>query len=197
MDDYAEWLVHELADIEGPIDLVGHDWGGILAARLATTSGVNLRSWVSDAVVAVDPTFRWHDWAKIWQTPGEGEAFWAGLRAAPSDSAALLASIGVPADHAPAMADAIDETMCSAILDLYRSAVGVGERWGAAAPSGAPGLVLIGSADPFGNEGASRRVASRLGLEARVLEGAGHWWPLQVPDAVTGELESFWAALPG
>ncbi|MFF3255961.1 alpha/beta fold hydrolase [Actinacidiphila glaucinigra] len=26
--DYRDWLESELAAIEGPIDLVGHDWGG-------------------------------------------------------------------------------------------------------------------------------------------------------------------------
>jgi pimeloyl-ACP methyl ester carboxylesterase len=196
MDEYADWLVSELANIDGPIDLVGHDWGGILVARVATSGAVELRSWVSDAVVAMDPIFRWHDWARIWQTPGEGERFWAGLRVAAAETATLLESIGVPAGEALAMAEAIDETMCDAILDLYRSATDIGTRWAASGPPSAPGLVLIGSDDAFGNEKASRSVGERLGLKTTVLDGAGHWWPLQVPDMATRQLENFWATLP-
>lgn len=46
-EDYVTWLVGELEGIEGPIDLVGHDWGGAVfelfgvphdeATRLAAT----------------------------------------------------------------------------------------------------------------------------------------------------------------
>ena len=35
-----------------------------------------VRSWVPDAAGLADPGFEWHDFAKIWQTPGDGEAFW-------------------------------------------------------------------------------------------------------------------------
>ena len=194
MDEYAEWLRSQLAAIDGPIDLVGHDWGGILAARVATSGVVPLRSWVTDAVVAVHPIFRWHDLAKIWQTPGDGEQFWVRFRGAPAEGAALLGSLGVPDGDARAMVDAIDEPMCVAILDLYRSAHDIGTRWKAVGVSPSPGLVLIGSADHFGNERASRRVADHLGMDVQVLDGAGHWWPLEAPDDATAHLERFWSS---
>src|SRR5437763_16006089 len=38
-DDYAEWLAAELGRIDGPIDLVGHDFGGALCLRLVTGLG--------------------------------------------------------------------------------------------------------------------------------------------------------------
>lgn len=194
MDEYAGWLGTQLAAIDGPVDLVGHDWGGILTARVATSGMVPLRTWVTDAVVAVHPIFRWHDLAKIWQTPGDGEEFWARFRASPVESAALLGSLGVPDGDTMAMVEAIDETMCTAILDLYRSAHGIGARWKAVGEAPAPGLVLIGSADHFGNEPASRRVADHLGMDVQVLAGAGHWWPLEAADDATAHLERFWSS---
>jgi pimeloyl-ACP methyl ester carboxylesterase len=42
-EGYCDWLLSELRRVEGPIDLVGHDW------------------------------YEWHKAAKLWQTPGVGE----------------------------------------------------------------------------------------------------------------------------
>lgn len=196
MDEYADWLLGELDGVGEPVDLVGHDWGGILTTRIATTAPDRLRSWASDAVTIVDPDFTWHDFAKIWQTPGEGEAFWNGLREAPAEAGALLSSLGVPEADASAMVAALDETMISSILDLYRSAGAIGSEWGGAARTAAPGLVLVGSADAFGDEARSREVAERLGAEVSVIDGAGHWWPLEAADAGAEALEEFWAKLP-
>ncbi|MEJ7583088.1 MAG: alpha/beta hydrolase [Acidimicrobiales bacterium] len=193
---YVDWLVAELGQIDAPIDLVGHDWGGILATRVATTAAAPLRSWVSDAVTVVDPAFAWHDLARTWQTPGEGEAFWDGVRSSPpADTAALLVAFGVPEQDAVAMVEAVDETMSGCILDLYRSADGIGGQWASDDVVGVPGLVLVGAEDAFGDEGASRAVATRLGAEVAVIGGAGHWWPLQSLDPVAAALEQFWSGL--
>ncbi|HKA04669.1 MAG TPA: alpha/beta hydrolase, partial [Acidimicrobiales bacterium] len=82
MDEYVAWLVTELekigTDSGGPVDLVGHDWGGGFAVRLVSIQPDLVRSWVLDAAGLADPDFEWHDFAKIWQTPGEGEAFFEG-----------------------------------------------------------------------------------------------------------------------
>src|ERR1700709_990815 len=43
-DDYVTWLTGELEQLSGPVDLVGHDWGGGHAARLATARPDLLRS---------------------------------------------------------------------------------------------------------------------------------------------------------
>ena len=34
-DAYRDWLVGELQRIDGPVDLVGHDWGGGHVLRIA------------------------------------------------------------------------------------------------------------------------------------------------------------------
>jgi pimeloyl-ACP methyl ester carboxylesterase len=198
MDEYVAWVLGELDQLEGPIDLVGHDWGGIITSRIATTVGDRLHSWVTDAIGTLDPAFQWHAAAKIWQTPGEGEAFWESVRAAPAESATLFAAMGVPEADSVAMIGAVDETMSAAILDLYRSATDIGTEWEAHDKVPSPGLVLLGADDPFGNEPFSRTIAERLGAEVAVLPGAGHFWPLQAPDAGAAELTAFWSRLtPG
>src|SRR6185436_3013240 len=73
-DDYLAWLVGELEAIDGPIDLVGHDWGGGHVQRLAATRPDLIRSWITDIAGATDPAYVWHDMAQVWITPGEGEA---------------------------------------------------------------------------------------------------------------------------
>ena len=49
-EEYVDWLVDQLATLqaEGPIDLVGHDWGGGFVLRLVSTRPDLVRSWVVD-----------------------------------------------------------------------------------------------------------------------------------------------------
>jgi pimeloyl-ACP methyl ester carboxylesterase len=200
-DAYADWLLGELDRLsaEGPIDLVGHDWGGILTLRIATAFGDRLRSWASDAVNIVHEDYVWHDFAKIWQTPGEGEAFFEQTLAAPvSETAAIFTSMGVPEADAMAMVGAGDAEMYAAILDLYRSAVpNAHHDWGGdiTGPTAAPGMVMLATDDPFGDERLSRAMADRVGARVEVLQGLGHWWALQDPARGAAALEAFWATL--
>src|SRR6266511_5211652 len=76
MDDYAAWLIGELERIGEPVDLVGHDWGGGFTVRVVSLRPDLVRTWVTDAAGLADVDFEWHDFAKIWQTPEQGEAFW-------------------------------------------------------------------------------------------------------------------------
>lgn len=185
-DAYVQWLVDELDRIDGPIDLVGHDWGAGFTYRVATAHGERIRSWAADVGNIAHPDYEWHDFAKLWQTPGEGEAFNESQFAlAAEDSAALFEGMGVPHDDALEMAAGFDQTMGDSILDLYRSATpNPHHDWGPWAPTHAPGLVLHPSDDPFGDEVLAKDVASSLGARFERIEGAGHFWPYQTPDAV-------------
>lgn len=197
-DDYVEWLVGELDRIEGPIDLVGHDWGAGLTYRVATAHGDRLRSWAADIGNIAHPDYEWHDIAKIWQTPGEGEAFVESQNEqAPEERAPLFESMGVPHDDALQMAAGSDATMGSCILSLYRSALpNPHHHWGPWAPTSAPGLVLNPTDDVFGDEALAAEVAESLGARFERIDGAGHFWPYQAPEAAAALLESFWAPLP-
>ena len=64
---YVTWLVRELDQIgaHGPIDLVGHDWGGGFVLRLVSTRADLVRSWVSDIAGMGDVDFVWHQVAKV------------------------------------------------------------------------------------------------------------------------------------
>lgn len=102
---------------------MGHDWGAGITYRVATAHGDRLHSWAGDVGNLAHPDYEWHDFAKLWQTPGEGEAFVESQNALPTEErATVFDAMGVPRDDALEMAAASDATMGSCILDLYRSA---------------------------------------------------------------------------
>ena len=105
-------------------DLVGHDWGAGLTYRVATKYGDRLRSWAADCGSLAHPDYEWHDFAQIWQTPGEGEDVHADPGGAAARGAGRRAGrlFGISVEDATEMAGAQDRTMDDCILDLYRSA---------------------------------------------------------------------------
>jgi len=198
-EEYVAWIVGELETIaaDGPIDLVGHDWGGGFVVRVVSLRPDLVRSWVTDAAAVGNPDFEWHEFAKIWQTPGDGEQFFEQqLSVTVEERAAPLEMFGVPHDRAVAMAGWADAAMAESILSLYRSAVDVGRQWGPAfrdIPK--PGLVLIPSEDPFLSAEGARAAAVAAGAPVTELDGIGHWWMLQDPGRGARALEAFWSTL--
>lgn len=186
-DAYRDWLIGELERFESPVDLVGHDWGGGHAMRVAAARPDLVRSLVTDIAGIGDPAYVWHDMAQLWQTPGAGEeavAAMAGLSV--DDRAAVLAGAGMSPDGARACAEADADTMGRCILALYRSAVQPNmTRWMdelIATPGRPPALAIIAHDDPYtGGPDTSRRVADRLGAYTAELDGLGHWWMMHDP----------------
>jgi pimeloyl-ACP methyl ester carboxylesterase len=194
---YVDWLIGELERIGTPVDLVGHDWGGGFTLRVASLRPDLVRSWVSDAAGVADAEFRWHEFAKIWQTPGAGEEFFAAqLALSVEERATTFEAYGVPSPRARELASRIDSTMASCILDLYRSAVNVGVEW---APTirqiRAPGLVIVPSDDPFLAADGAERTAHACHARLELFAGLGHWWVLQSPARGAQALSRFWASL--
>ncbi|GAS89052.1 alpha/beta fold hydrolase [Mycolicibacterium brisbanense] len=198
--EYRDWLEAQLENIDGPIDLVGHDWGGGHVLNVVMHRPELVRSWASDVVGLFDPEYVWHDLAQVWQTPGEGEqAVDAMLGGTVEDRAAQMAALGIPIDIATQIAAVQGPDMGRAILALYRSA-----RQPAMAEAGRalenaqarPGLSLLATDDPYiGSDAVRRRAAERAGAETAVLEGLGHWWMVQDPARGAAALSGFWESL--
>jgi pimeloyl-ACP methyl ester carboxylesterase len=198
-EEYVAWLVAELEalQVQGPVDLVGHDWGAGFTVRVVSTRPDLVRSWVADFASLGDDRFEWHEFARIWQTPDAGERFFVDrLAASPAKRAEGFLRSGVPEEQALTLARALDRTMADCILALYRSAVDVGKEWGPAFREvPAPGLVLVPSQDPYLSADFARTAAARAGAAVAELDGLGHWWMLQDPALGAAVLEEFWATL--
>ena len=190
---YADWLLGQLAAIEGPIDLVGHDWGGLLVVRAVSVRPDAVRSWAAGGA-PLDREYVWHQAAKAWQTPGMGEKVMAGLTA--EALGAALVAAGVPATDAAETAAHVDSTMKQCMLKLYRSAVHAGEEWeDDLRRVSAPGLVLWGEKDPYAAVEFGARLAQKTRARFLSFAGCSHWWQLERPAEVAAELERHWAAV--
>lgn len=202
MQQLASWLAAELdslgASSSTPIDLVAHDWGALLAIPVLSGGPDRVRSLVTDGGHLHDD-FQWHDMAKLWQTPGEGEAFMDTFVGASDDErAAMLVGSGVPDHAAPAMAAEIDRTMADSILTLYRSATAIGPEWGPHLDEiDVPALVIDAAADAFRRDGEVTRLAERLGAATHRFDAQGHWWMLGDPAAAASAIAEFWSTLDG
>jgi pimeloyl-ACP methyl ester carboxylesterase len=196
---YADWLVGEmeiLAARHGPIDLFGHDWGAILVQRAAMLRPDLVRSWaLSNAVI--DPDYRGHRVARIWNTPIFGEIFMA-----ISTAKTLYKSLtdqGVPAHvAAEEAAQWANKDKRRAILKLYRSANGLnfGVDWAQGLDDlKGPGALIWGQGDPYVDYSVAERAAARHGVPLHRIAGAGHWAIAERPDAVAAALKAFWSTL--
>jgi len=193
-DAYAQWLVDELERFDEPVDLVGHDWGALLTYRIASTRSDLLRSWTADVANGAHPDVRWHQFARIWQTPGEGEAYFAALRDIPLESMAeAYQEYHLSHEDAMTLASWSDDTMATCILDLYRSAVpNIHASWGSQfGPTASPGLVLYADLDSFGNEEMSDAVATTFNAQRATIRDAGHWWALEAPVESAATIRGF------
>ena len=199
-DAYLEWLVDAVAALNGQVDLIGHDWGGVHVLRLAITRPDLIRSWVSDVAGCMDPDYVWHDMAQVWQTPDAGEqAVLATVGAPIHQRVARFESLGIAPSIAQQVAAAIDAAMGRCILALYRSARQPAmANWGKdlALAEARPGLVIIPTEDHYtGGEALARRSAERAGAEVAVLKGLGHWWMCEDPASGAAVLNRFFATL--
>lgn len=199
-DAYLEWLVDAVAALDGPVDLIGHDWGGGHVMRLAMSRPDLIRSWVSDIAGCMDAEYVWHELAQVWQTPGAGEQAVATTIGTPLDQrVARFESLGMTPSIAQEVAAAIDARMGRCILALYRSAKQPAmANWGKelAHAKMRPGLVIIPTEDHYtGGEVLARRSADRAGAEVAVLKGLGHWWMCQDPVRGAAVLNRFFASL--
>jgi pimeloyl-ACP methyl ester carboxylesterase len=200
--EYRDWLISELEALGGPVDLVGHDWGGGHVLNVAMNRPDLLRSWATDIIGVLDPDYVWHPLAQIWQQDGPGEELVdAMMSGPPAARAAGLAERGIRLDVAEQLVAGQGPDMARAILALYRSAAQpamaeLGKDLEAAAAR--PGLSILATDDEMvGTDEQRRRSAERAGARTEVLDGLGHWWMVQDPKRGAEVLQGFWAGLPG
>ncbi len=190
-DEYAAWLIDDVATLGEPVDLVGHDWGGLLALRIASLRPDLVRTLATGSG-PIDVEYRWHDTAVAWQTPGLGEqlmTMFGGEIAIES-----LVAAGLSRAYAAEAMARVDERMKDAILRLYRSAVDVSPRWAPGLEAiRCPALVVWPIDDPFVDRRFGRRLADRIGADLLEVDG-GHWWPATHPPEVAAALEKLWAS---
>jgi len=197
---YRDWLEGELERVDGPIDLVGHDWGGCHVMNVVMHRPELVRSWASDVLGLFDPDYVWHDLAQVWQTAGDGEQLVDTMMGGTvQDRAEQMHALGIPLDIAAEIAAAQGPEMARAILALYRSAAQpVLAEAGRSLPVAAarPGVSLLATEDHYvGSDELRRRAADRAGARTDVLEGLGHWWMVQDPARGAAALNSFWETL--
>ncbi len=199
MEHYTAWLANELDRLDGPADVVGHDWGaghlyGVLAARPEL-----VRTWAADVAAIIHPDYEWHDLARNWQTPDVGEAVIGAMTGVDHDTRREnFVGLGLPEAMAGALADGLTADMGRCILGLYRSAADPGvSEVGArlfARPSLPPGFVIDPLDDPYAPSALSIDTAARLRVDRLPLESAGHWWMVDpaLVDRVAEYLVALW-----
>jgi pimeloyl-ACP methyl ester carboxylesterase len=197
---YRDWLEDELEKVNGPVDLVGHDWGGGHVVNVMMHRPELVRSWVSDAIGLFDADYIWHDLAQVWQTPGAGEELVDTMMGGTVEERAhQYVPLGIPLDVATAVATEQGPEMGRAILKLYRSAAQPAMAEAGRALENAkarPGLALLATEDHYiGSDETRRRAADRAGARTEVLDGLGHWWMVEDPARSAAVLSGFWESL--
>jgi len=189
-EGYAKFLETFLDHVGAErYSLVVHDWGAVGLALAQRAPGRVARLVVANAVPLL-PGYRWHRVARAWRTPVVGEltmgfttrfAFRREMRKQISDRTAADSTTERIWRH-------FDHGTQRAILRLYRSAdatalAAAGERLG---DLDAPALVLWGEREPYIPPEFAQRYAEALGGQTTVnmLNGAGHWFWLDRPEAV-------------
>ena len=176
--------------------LVLHDFGGPIGLVWAAMNPDALAS-VTLIDTGVLPGYRWHRLARIWRTPGVGEAFQAvATRRAFRYLVARSEPRGLPRDFLDRMYDQYDRRTKRAVLKLYRATDDPGaaaaEFTALMAPRDIPALVIWGEHDAY--LPASFAAAQRgpfPSADVHVLPASGHWPFADAPDTVARLLTEF------
>ena len=187
----ADWVAHLLdaLDVERPVDLLMHDFGGVYGLAFATTYPERVRRLIiTNSVFQQD--YRWHFWARVWRQPRLGELAmllmgvpWLGKA---MFSAALRS--GGPGLSQRQITDAyrrFTPSVRQQALQLYRATdPGNFAGWETrmlVVTAEHPTLVLWGQRDPF----IATRYADRFGAsKVERFNEAGHWVVVEAADRV-------------
>jgi haloalkane dehalogenase len=158
--------------------LVVHDWGGLIGLRWACDNpGVASALVISDT--GLFPDGRWHGFAKVLQTPGEGEKAIDGLTREAFGAVFGQVSTGMTTADLDQYFRVLQTPEGRlAQLDLYRSGdfSELEPYAGRLAALDVPTLLLWGENDPFAPlAGAHRFQREMPHAQLQVIEGTGHF----------------------
>lgn len=196
-EGYVDWLISQVETLHaanGPIDIVGHDWGALLTLRVASLRPELIRSWAVSGGV-IHPDYQGHKTAKLWATPILGE-----LAMAVTSRKALkkvLVEAALPPSIAKIEVGNWTRTMRRCILSLYRSAKGLSfsTDW-VSALDNLPkhGLVIWGEHDPYVAASFARSFAKGQDVPCHIVGDTGHWMIAERPALAAQYLRDLWAA---
>ena len=191
---YVDWYISEIEQahaVDGPVDLVGHDWGAIITVRVASLKPELVRTWcVANALP--HPDYQWHRMARLWQTPLIGELIVALTRK--EQLCKALHAQGIPADLASKEASHWSPHMKRAILNLYRSAKTAGTEWWPDTQNLPDrGLVFWGADDPYVPLDIAEKFCAATGTDLLKQEKTGHWSIVERADTLAAALNKLWA----
>ena len=187
-EEYVEWIASQLREIGEPVDLVGHDWGSLMAQRVALTHPELLRTYTLSNGAITD-RFKWHDIAVQWQTPEVGEQVMGVVHGRAHRTRAR--------ERRPSRRRAGRRRDRRHDEGLHPGAVPLGDR-----PPGRLGghragrrarARALGKDDPVGPPASGQRFAETAGARIVLLDG-GHWAAVERPKVSAVALEEHWAS---
>jgi len=197
-DGYADWVeaLVKALDINQPITLVAHDWGGLIGVAWASKYPQRIARIVL-MNTAFTSRYRWHAWARVWRTPVLGElSMWLMSRPMLSRELRRGSRKLTPAQIAAIWRGAPSKMSSRmTILKLYRSAdparlASWESRWQQLAAR-VPVKILWGAHDPY----LPRWVASSFHTQdVEIVEGSGHWVPAEAPQRLIAALQQLAAS---
>lgn len=197
--EYTSWLIHELEEIGGVLDIVGHDWGAGHVFSLLATRPDLVRTWTTDCIGLLHPDYAWHDAAQGWQTPEVGEQIVEAMISMPDeDFVTSFSQLGMTPAIAASVKQSINNDMGQCILGLYRDAqqpamARLGEKLIVHPPKN--GMVVIADQDHFaGTVSMMHEMAEALRADVVRLDGCGHWWMIEEPDQAAEALIHHWSS---
>lgn len=194
---YAEFLREALDKLEVErVHLVLHDFGGPIGLAWALAHPDSLAS-VTEIDTGFLPGYRWHLFARVWQTPIVGELFQAittrsGFRIAQNRNEPR----GLPRAFIDQMYDHYDRHTRRAVLKLYRATPNLSAMSELLiqvfARREIPALVIWGEGDAYlPYSYAYRQREAFPSAEVHVLPASGHWPFADAPETVERLLVDF------
>lgn len=184
--------VVESVGVNGPINLVAHDFGGAFAIAFASAHPNKVRRLVAINYPFFVGNYKWHSWARIWRTPLVGELSmvtltWPAFRWLLKQASKKLTDEQIRRTYS-----LVTSESKRIMLRLYR-AIGPEEfrKWEPRmleATAKVPTLVLWGQHDPYVPEWVADKFGAR---RVARFEESGHWPPAEVPELVSAELVNF------